>query len=336
VRQVLVLGSSGFIGRRVSLALAGADWASLVSDDARGPPGMDAGARRIVVNVEDPGSMAAALRGIDTVVNCLGGKPETIVRGARALFAAAGRAVAPPLVVHLSSMAVYGSAQGTMGEDAPLRGDLGAYASAQIAAESSAASYPRVVILRPGVEIGPDGESWSGRVARWLYAGRLGDLGPAGDGVCNLVHVEDLVTAIIICSQRREALGGTFNLAMSEPPTWNEYFIAFARQLGAVPVRRISRRALILEAKGFAVPLKALELAARAAGLPALSPPPIPPSLLRLARQEIRLDCRRAARVLDWTCRSREAALADAAAGWHRDAAGRPLRVGKADRPAAR
>ncbi len=36
-----------------------------------------------------------------------------------------------------------------------------------------------------------------------------------------------------------EAAGGqAFNLAMSGPPTWNEYLVRFARALHAVPVAR--------------------------------------------------------------------------------------------------
>jgi len=74
--------------------------------------------------------------------------------------------------------------------------------------------------------------------------------------------------------------------------------------LGAVPVRRISRRRLTLETKLWAPPLKVAELAARRARLHRIRiPPPIPPALLRTWGQEIRLDVRKAQQVLglSWT-----------------------------------
>jgi nucleoside-diphosphate-sugar epimerase len=212
---------------------------------------------------------------------------------------------------------VYGAARSDVAEDAPLRGELGDYARAKIAAEALAAQCRRVVILRPGVEFGPACELWSGRVARWLMAGRIGDLGAAGDGVCNLVYIDDLVDAILCALQRPEAVGGTFNLAMPDPPTWNDYFIAFARALGAVPVRRIGRRRLAWESKVLAPPLKILEIAAHRAGMPATFAPPIPPSLLRLAGQEIRLVSTRARDVLGLRCTPLDQGLADTAA-WFR------------------
>jgi nucleoside-diphosphate-sugar epimerase len=261
--------------------------------------------------------VARALRGADGVVNCLSGSPHSITAGASAVLRATAPMDSAPLVVHLSSMSVYGAVRGDVAEDAPLQGDLGEYARAKIAAEALAAQCRRVVILRPGVEFGPACDLWSGRVARWLMASRIGDLGAAGDGICNLVYIDDLVDAILNALQRPEAVGGTFNLGMPDPPTWNDYFIAFARALGAVPVRRIGRRRLAWESKVLAPPLKILELAARRAGMPATLAPPIPPSFLRLAGQEIRLVSTRAQDVLGLRCTPLRQGLADTAAWFH-------------------
>ena len=122
------------------------------------------------------------------------------------------------------------------------------------------ATYPRRVVFRPGCEYGPGGELWSRRVAKWLLARRLGDLGAAGDGYCNLVHIDDLVHAVLLSLRRPAAVGQIFNLAAPDPPTWNEYLVKYAIALGAVPVKRISKRALALETKILAIPLKMLEI----------------------------------------------------------------------------
>jgi nucleoside-diphosphate-sugar epimerase len=299
VREVLVMGCEEFIGSRVMRTLTHCDWARPRPFDAT-----------------HLGDLADALQDVDAVVNCLSGHPKVIEAAAKALFETASRCAVPPLIVHISSMSVYGEAIGQVAEDAPLQQALAPYARAKVRAEVLAGAYPRRVILRPGCEYGPGGELWSGRIAKWLYQRRVGDLGTSGDGYCNLVHIDDLVSAVLACLQRAEAIGRTFNLGAKDPPTWNEYFIRYARALRAVPVKRISSRQLALETRLLAPPLKALEIAAGKAGLASLTTPPIPPSLLRLMRQEIRLDCRRAERDLGWTTRPIEQGITETAA-WY-------------------
>lgn len=312
--QILILGADTFIGEQVALALAASAWGRPIAATARGGP---VGMARRVFDPADPASVAAALRDIDGVVNALQGAPPSIEAGAQALFGAASQRDRPPLIVQVSSMSVYGSACGEVREDAPLLADLGAYSQAQARAEALAARYARGVILRPGCEYGPGGEVWSRRVAQWLGAHRLGDLGAAGDGCCNLVYIDDVVAAVLRVLQDERTVGKAFNLAMPDPPTWNQYFVRFGRALGAVPVRRISRRRLAIETRLLAAPLRVAEIAARAAGFPHRVPPAIPPSLLRLCSQEIRLLADRARQELQWTCTPLDTGLARTAA-WYR------------------
>ena len=90
---------------------------------------------------------------------------------------------------------------------------------------------------------------------------------------------------------------------MSRPPTWNDYFMQFAKLLGAVPVRRISQRRLRLETKVLAPPLQIAALAARRLFGPSSTPAVLSPSLVRACGQEIRLDTSKAERILGlkWT-----------------------------------
>jgi nucleoside-diphosphate-sugar epimerase len=113
-----------------------------------------------------------------------------------------------------------------------------------------------------------------------------------------------VVSAIFQCLRQPGIAGQAFNLAMAEPPTWNDYFIAFARQIDAVPVARIGRRRLKLETRVLAPPLKIAEILLGKARLHSITlPEPIPPSLLRLWRQDMRLDVTRAEQLLQlrWT-----------------------------------
>ena len=301
-RRVLVLGADGFIGRRTVAALAASGWARPVAVGRRRIAATNH-IERLTLDATDPASLAAAMRTADAVVSCIAGDAQAIVAGARALFEPGReriqREMPGPTIVYLSSMAVYGAAEGLVSETASLDGSQGAYAEAKVTAERMATGRADVVVLRPGCVYGPGSTQWSGRIAEWLTARRLGDLGAAGDGCCNLVHVGDVAQAIVRSLQRPEAAGQAFNLSMTDPPTWNDYFLLYAKALGAVPLQRITQRRLKFETRIAAIPLKVAELAATRLKLSAARlPQPIPPSLLGLWRQEIRLSMDKTSREL--------------------------------------
>ena len=311
-QPVLVLGATGFIGRHVLTALTSTDWADPIAGVRQGVAAGEPGQR--VVDVTNSQSLATSLNGLYAVVNCTAPAPPLIASTVKTLVDAAASAAPSLKIIHLSSMAVYGSASSLVDEDAPLRGDLGDYSAAKVAAESIALTRPGTVILRPGCVYGPGSTQWSHRFGRYLVARRLGDLGANGDGFCNLVHVEDVAQAVIRSIRAPIAGGRAYNLSYPNPPTWNEYLIRFARALGAVPVRRISNRRLRVETKLLAPPLKIAEIAAKAARLSAAwLPPAIPPSLAGLMRQTIQLDTRRAENELGINWRNWEAGLQETA-----------------------
>jgi nucleoside-diphosphate-sugar epimerase len=295
-QPILILGANGFIGRAVVAGLARTDWASPIlgvrnRSMMTGPDRLE----RRTVDATDMASLSAAVRAVTGIVNCVAGDANTIVESAKLLFDVARRLDRPPRIVHLSSMAVYGSAEGLVDETAPLLGDLGPYSKAKIDAETLAKTYPHVVVLRPGCVFGPESEQWSIRIARLLTAHRLGDLGSAGDGYFNLVDIDDVVLATMRALERPSLDGQVFNLSTRNPPTWNQFLIRFAIALQAVPVRRISQRRLKIEMKLLAPPLKVAEIAARALRFPAGRLPTLmPPSMVRLMQQAIRLDTTRA------------------------------------------
>jgi nucleoside-diphosphate-sugar epimerase len=312
-QRVLVLGAAGFIGRRLVAALAATPWAIPVAAIHRSPV-PEGPVETVQLDATHEPTLAYAMDAADAVVNCVAGSAAAIVATARAVFAVARRAPWPLRVIHLSSMAVYGAAIGKVDETAQLSGDGGAYASAKVEAEHLAASCAEVVILRPGCVYGPGSTQWSERIARWLTAHRIGDLGVAGDGICNLVHVDDVVAAILAALRLPRVAGHAFNLGSPAPPTWNEYFLSFARMLGAVPLSRISRRRLALETKVWAPPLKLAEMTADLIRLPkARIPSPIPPSLVRSWGQDITLDVGKAEQQLHIAWTPAEAGLRETA-----------------------
>ena len=294
-QSILVLGANGFIGRAVVAGLASTNWATPILGLRRLSTVRNEQFEQRIVDATELESVSAAIQDVFGIVNCVAGDADTIVCAAKALFEAASRKTPAPRIVHLSTMSVYGSAVGLVDETTPVLGDLGPYSEAKVAAEAMGEAYPHTVILRPGCVFGPGSEQWTIRIARLLMEHRLGDLGAAGDGYCNLVPVADVVLAILRALEEPGMEGRVFNLSTPEPPTWNEFLVRYGTALCAVPVRRVSRRRLRIETKLLAPPLKVAEIVARTLKLKARRPPqPIPPSLIRLMGQEIRLDTRRA------------------------------------------
>jgi nucleoside-diphosphate-sugar epimerase len=306
--RVLVLGGCGFIGQRVADSLCETGWADPLRASRR-PAGRSAAAKAISVDARDLAGLTEALRGVDAVVNCVGGGKAAIADGARQLVEAAERAGCRR-IVHLSSMAVYGAVEGVVTEDAPLKPDAGWYGLAKAAAEAHMTGFTRqrgeVVILRLGCVAGPGSQPWVARIGRLLRAGRIGDLGLAGDGWSNLLHVDDVSQAVTAALRVRVPSGrpAVFNLTAPDSPRWNEYFTDLALAIRATPLRRVSARRLQLDAYVAGPPLKIAERLLRRALPPGRRlPDALVPSLLRLWSQEIRLDSSAASRELrlGWT-----------------------------------
>lgn len=302
-QRVLVLGASGFVGKRVVDALAESDWAVPTAAYHK-TPSTNPKVRAITVDATDEASLTLAVQGTDAVVTCVSGTATTITEGARALFSVASKLTAPPRIIYLSTMSVYGHSSGDVDEEAPLLGGLGPYSSAKVAAEHFAAQYPLAVVLRPGCVYGPGSTQWSDRIARLLVSRRLGDLGGAGEGRCNLVYIDDLVAAILQVLLRPTTDGHAFNLSMTAPPTWNQYLLHYAQALGISRPTRISNTRLKLETLFIAPTIRIADNLARIAGFsPNGRLPTIPPSLARLFGQSILLKSDKAEKMLSlsWT-----------------------------------
>lgn len=312
---MLVLGAGGFIGRRVVAALAAGGWARPIAASRHiERTSVPEAAEKVSVDARDARALAPLVEAAAAVVSCIAGADEDIEPAGRALLEVATRLRAPPRVVYLSSMAAYGTRGGAVAEDSPLTGDLGAYGAAKAAIDRAAAQLPFVVRLRPGIVYGPGSPWWSDRIARLLVRRRLGDLGTAGTGFCNLVHVEDVAAAIVRSIETAAAGGEAFNLGSPAPPTWNEYFSAYSRALRAEPVRHISAAALRREVMLYGPPLRLAEVVLRRRN-PWRERPALRPWLLRLCRHDLRMPVGKAERMLGMSWTPLDAGLA-ATAAW--------------------
>lgn len=280
-RGVLVLGASGYVGSHVLRALE--------TDGRYRPVGAS---RRSAYRLDAtrPADVARALQGIDFVVNCIAGTSR-----ATEMLCRAAKAGTVRRIVHMSSMAVYGDATGEVNETSQVSARLSRYGMAKADEEAAIQRYVRdggdAIILRPACIFGRSSPQWTTRIAALLHAGRLGDLGAAGDGWCNLTYIDDLTTAVMNSLEMPLVGGSAFNIVSHNSYRWNEFLIAFAKALGATPIRRISARRLRLEAIALAPILSVAEKI-----LP--TPERITPSLVSLLRQDIRIDGSLAERVL--------------------------------------
>ena len=306
--KVLVIGAHGFIGDAVARALQASASFQAVAGIRR--PRANADMEQRICDATDWTSLQSALTGIDLAVCCVLGSGKDMIQATRLLCEAAAQGKVRRVVL-MSSMAVYGSAKGWVDEAFPLTGaELGAYGAAKVECERIAqvvmAHGGPVCVLRPGIVYGPGGDQWIGRFGRLLRAGRIGDLGAMGDGIANLVHKDDVAAAAVAALAAPAAAGQAFNLSDDSDGTWNDFITEFGCLIGTPRIKRISSRRLGIEARLIAPPLQILKLAqARLAkGAPAMFDP-IPPSLVGLWGQRIRLDHRKADALLDmkWTSR---------------------------------
>jgi nucleoside-diphosphate-sugar epimerase len=242
--RALVTGASGFIGSRLVERLvleAGAQVRALVRTY-----GAAAALARFPVelmrgDVLDRDSLRQAIQGCDVIFHCATGtswilreRRRVEVEGARHVLEEAASA-GGVRVVQLSSVLVYGiTPDGEIEETSPRRrtGDL--YADAKLQAEQLAtrfASRVPVTVLQPTAVYGPWAGVYGRSVLNSLRSGRV-PLVDGGHGICNIVYVDDLVSALLASASRPEAAGESFLVTGPDHVTWRTFYERFARMLG--------------------------------------------------------------------------------------------------------
>ncbi len=307
--KVLVLGGNGFVGREIVHQLRQMNHVTplIGSRTLNDKTFQDVAALKIdstnLLELKD------GLKEIDVVINCVTGDATTITQGTQMLCQAATLS-GMPKIIHLSSQSVYGTQTGVISENTPLRDDLGWYGHAKITAEYAVKDYGKnggkAIILRPGCISGKDSPLWTERIITWLKQGKLGDLGASGDGWSNIVDVADVAQAATkaLNISLLEGEVKIFNLSAPDSPRWNQYFVDLGVSIGATPIKRISDSAIKFDAYILGIPIKIIEHIFKKVHIKATwLPQGIPPSLLKLFKQEIKLDSTKATieLALEWT-----------------------------------
>jgi nucleoside-diphosphate-sugar epimerase len=247
----VVTGSSGFIGSHLvdALLARGATVRALVSGAT--PPGRsDPRIQRCTVDLLDDRSVreAQVWEGVTHVFHVAGVtkrrtlaqfREGNVVPTANVLAAALANAPdAPPRVVLVSSQAAAGPASSPsrpLRETDPPR-PIEGYGRSKLEAELAAARYDDrlpVSIVRPGAVYGPRDRDFL-RAFR-LAASRVAIHAVPRDNVFSIVHVADVVAALLLAAKRSEAVGRTYFVANPEPTSWRALYDEVVAASGQPP-----------------------------------------------------------------------------------------------------
>lgn len=254
-KRVFLTGASGFIGARLAECLTrayGAEVNALVRRP--GTVGVArlarlAGVRLYQGDVRDADAVDRASRGCSLFIHCAtgtsGSRRERVavtVEGIRIVIEAAMRHGAER-IVYFSSAAVHDPARSgeVIREESPLNG--AALAREKILAEGLLAAYQRkfglpVVIVRPTCVWGPFSPIWTISAVELVRA-QVPLLPLNGLGASNLVHIDNLVDAVVLALTEGAAVGQTFLINDDEPRTWADLYGGYSRFL-QVPLRFLS------------------------------------------------------------------------------------------------
>jgi nucleoside-diphosphate-sugar epimerase len=239
MKPIAIIGAGGYVGSRLverSELLGTPPLVSIVRGWRSQGRLARFGLRTVRGDAGDSASLAPLLKGAGMAVNLTMGDDTRILSDVRSIHAACVEA-GVPVLVHVSSAEVFGRAEqtGLTEDSAPDGRHWMEYGRAKAAAEAwlrERANGPvKIVILRPGLIWGP-GSGWLVAPAQALIDGTAFLFGE-GRGVCNLIHVDNLIEHLVELARSEDVESGVFNISDPETLTWAQYYRAIARETGA-------------------------------------------------------------------------------------------------------
>ncbi|WP_017325713.1 NAD-dependent epimerase/dehydratase family protein [Synechococcus sp. PCC 7336] len=248
--KALVTGANGFTGSHLVKALErhGASVVGLVRRTSNCDRLNGSGLERVYGDIADREAIATAMQDVDTVFHLaayvdLGLVDETEMarvnlEGTRAVLETAQSQPTPPRLLYCSTIGIYGDTRGTVVDEAFQRQQTdfsSAYDRtkyrAQELVDRAAAEGLKVVSVMPSGIFGPDDPHFGPAIKLFLSGWLKG--WPGGDRMTGVVHVEDLVEAMILAVERGTP-GEHYILSASEL-SLRDMFAILSRETG-IPV----------------------------------------------------------------------------------------------------
>lgn len=244
---IVVTGATGYIGSRLIerlLETPGTQVRAFVRDPSKAEALRQMGAEIAVGDLTDPDSVLAAVRGASRIYHAGACVDEQAPRdelwavnvdGTRNLVEAAFTAGSPRLI-HLSSCAVYGSAQLlAIDEETPIRTGASPYHDSKVGAEevvwaAQSQGLP-ITLARPSQVYGPGSPNFTIRPIEAIQSGKM-ILIDGGRHWCKPVYIDNLLDGLLILGDHPRALGQAFNLVDGYAVPWRLFFGAYAHMLG--------------------------------------------------------------------------------------------------------
>lgn len=242
---VLVTGGAGFLGINLVRYLLERGYAVVSLDIAPFDYPDVAGRVRVIDgDIRDACAVEQAMTDVDAVVHTAAALPlyppeeivTTDVDGTRVVFETALRH-GVERVVHISSTAVYGIPDHHPLLETDRLDGVGPYGKAKIEAEIVALGFRArgmtVPILRPKSFVGPERLGVFALLYDWALDGRNFPMIGSGHNRYQLLDVEDLCAAILLClTLPRAAVDDTFNIGAAEFTTMREDYQAVLDRAG--------------------------------------------------------------------------------------------------------
>jgi nucleoside-diphosphate-sugar epimerase len=190
-----------------------------------------------VVDTSREEELAKALSDCDTVVNAVNGDVSRVREETQGIYTAAARAKCKTFI-HLSSAVVFGRAESPdlNDESDPDTRNWMLYARGKAEGElflreaMARNKAMRTVTLRPGLIWGP-GANWAIMVGEQFSRGSI-CLSNSGQGIANLIYVDNLVRMILAVHGKENGPSGFYNVGDLEKVTWRQYYEGLGKRLG--------------------------------------------------------------------------------------------------------
>jgi nucleoside-diphosphate-sugar epimerase len=250
-RICLITGATGFVGSHLAetCAARGFTVRALVRSNSAASSLEEAGVTLVRGDLQEPGSLASALDGVEVVFHCAAkvgdwGPADDYrrvnVEGLRHLLEAC-RGKPLRRFIHLSSLGVYAARHhyGT-DESEPLPAHhIDGYTQSKVESEQLALRYQRehqvpVVVLRPGFIYGPGDRTVVPKLVENLRNGIVRYLGN-GRQALNTIYVGNLVEAMLLAEQKEGVVGQVYNLTDGEAVSKRRFIEGIANGLGVPP-----------------------------------------------------------------------------------------------------